>query len=91
MSALTCQELITFLSDYVDQQLPADQTAAFERHLAICPECEAYLANFRAAILAARRACADPHPPRVPEQLVRAVLASLRRGQQTGPGAGPET
>ena len=45
---LTCRELIEFLMQYVDGELPAAQLRAFERHLEICPSCVAYLAGYRA-------------------------------------------
>ena len=49
--------------------------AAFDRHLALCPDCVNYLENFRAAIQSAKNACAEPPPP-MPEELVQAILKS---------------
>jgi anti-sigma factor RsiW len=86
MNMLTCQELVGFLSDYVDGLLPPETAHAFQRHLAACPDCEAYLFNFRAAISAGKlayRATADDMPP----ELARAILASLRPGPAAPSGA----
>lgn len=78
---LTCQQLIDFLTDYLDGQLPLTQRAAFEMHLALCPNCRSYLHNFKATIAASKRAFAEssePVPTSVPEDLVQAILKSRR-------------
>jgi len=74
---LTCREILDFLSDYLDGALPPAAAAAFERHLAICPECVAYLDNFRATLHAAKAAFDTP-AANLPEELVQAILASRR-------------
>lgn len=78
---LTCQQLIEFLSDYLDGQLPLTQRAAFELHLALCRDCRAYLHNFKTTIAASQQAFSDvsePVPDNVPEDLVQAILKSRR-------------
>ena len=79
MSNTTCHELIDFLSDYLDGALPAATATAFEEHLAICPDCRAYLDNFRATLRATKAAYARQAQPAMPEELVQAILASQRR------------
>ncbi len=76
---LTCRELIEFLDSYVAEELPAERAAEFERHLAGCPSCRAYLATYRATIRLGRGALgADPGgtPPELPQELVQAILAA---------------
>ena len=76
---LTCQQLIEFLTDYLDGQLPLTQRAAFEVHLALCRDCRSYLHNFKTTIAASQKAFADasePIPANVPEDLVQAILKS---------------
>ncbi len=78
---LSCEQLIEFLSDYVEGRLPLTQRAAFELHLALCRDCRSYLHNFKATIEATRAAFADPTsavPESVPEELVQAILKATR-------------
>ena len=79
---LTCREMVDFLSDYVEGVLPPEVRAAFEAHLAVCPDCVAYLGGFRETLRLARDCAADgPIPADVPEDLVRAIVAARpRRG-----------
>jgi anti-sigma factor RsiW len=71
--------LIEFLDDYAAGALPPGEQAEFDRHLAECPPCVAFLQNYRATIKAERAAYADPRagaPPQAPQELVRAILAA---------------
>lgn len=79
---MTCHELIEFLDRYVEGELSDLERAEFDRHLALCPSCVAYLGGYQRSIGLAREsggveaeAEAD-----LPEALVRAVLAARRRG-----------
>ena len=47
---LSCRELIEFLADYLEAGLPPAEHAAFEAHLALCPDCVTYLASYRETI-----------------------------------------
>jgi anti-sigma factor RsiW len=76
---VTCREFASFISDYLVGELPRADRLQFERHLAACPNCDRYLAQYRETIAAGRAAFADPDgelPPEVPEELVRAILAA---------------
>ncbi|MCX7419918.1 MAG: zf-HC2 domain-containing protein [Planctomycetia bacterium] len=78
---MTCQQLIEFLTEYIEGQLPLSQRAAFELHLALCGQCRAYLHNFRTTIEAAQNAFDDPTvatPASIPEELVQAILRARR-------------
>jgi len=79
---LKCYELADFLGDYVAGELPADVLEAFEWHLARCPSCREYVAQYRQTIIAGRRAFVDaeaPAPDDVPDELVKAILEARRR------------
>ena len=79
---MTCRELADFLADYLAGELPDDRRAAFEHHLARCPACVHYVAAYRAATDLGRRAFEEDQgaiPADVPEELVRAILASRKR------------
>jgi len=47
---MTCQELVELVTAYLDGSLPADQRAAIEADLSVCPGCETYLDQFRATV-----------------------------------------
>ena len=40
---MTCDELVSYLSDYLDQELDEDLTAAAQQHLATCQNCRIVL------------------------------------------------
>ena len=78
---MTCREFADFIMDYVAGELPPDVRNPFERHLSCCPNCERYLAQYRATVEAGRTAFADLDaevPEDVPEDLIRAILASKK-------------
>jgi anti-sigma factor RsiW len=45
-SPLTCRDLIGLLLDYLEATLDEDTVALFERHLADCAPCRAYLRTY---------------------------------------------
>lgn len=74
-----CQEVLTFLSAYLDGELPPDVVAAFDGHIAECPSCVAYIESYRQTIELGKRALAEEgEGAALPEDLVRAVLAARR-------------
>jgi anti-sigma factor RsiW len=82
MLAMTCRELADFLMDYLNEDLPDDVRAAFHRHLALCPNCVAYVKTYRTTIELGRRAFADDEADagtEVPDELIRAILAARDR------------
>ena len=79
---MTCRELVEFLMEYLDGLLAEPERMCFEEHLGECPDCVAYVATYREAIRLGKEACKagnDSIPTDVPEELVRAILASRRR------------
>ncbi|MEO8276877.1 MAG: zf-HC2 domain-containing protein [Thermoanaerobaculia bacterium] len=79
---ITCQEVITFLLEYLSKDLTPEEELHFERHLAICPSCVAYLKTYKQAMHLGRAAmrgetgAASPEPPELGIELVRAILQS---------------
>jgi anti-sigma factor RsiW len=47
---MTCAELVELVTAYLEGTLSAEEHAAFEEHLALCPGCDVYVAQFRATI-----------------------------------------
>ena len=77
---ITCQQLIDFIMSYLDDELPADQRAEFDRHMAACPSCVDYLKTYETTVSLAK-SCAhdDAVPDEVPESLVQAILAARKK------------
>ena len=79
---MTCREFAEFLDAFLAGTLPAEQAAAFQRHLAVCADCVAYLDSYRRTVDACRGLRdQDTLPPDVPGELVDAILRSLEQGR----------
>ena len=73
---MTCRDFADFLVSYADGALAPAVRATFDGHVAICPDCAAYLAQYLDTIAAAPEAFRDDSLLDVPEDLVRAILAT---------------
>lgn len=79
---ITCQELLDFLYLYLENELPEDRRAEFDRHLAVCDPCRAYIREYQDTIRLGRGAYSETSGAAVadtPEELVRAVLEARRK------------
>ena len=79
---LSCRELTDFIYAYEEGELPSDERAAFEAHLAECADCKAYLAGYRRSVSLGKRAfeeAGNSLPDDIPDDLVRAVLTAKRQ------------
>ena len=77
MTDLTCREMTDFLADYLDGSLALAERRLFDKHLAGCPECIAYLRSYAETIRLARQTSEDDAlPATIPGELVRAILAA---------------
>ena len=47
---MTCAELVELVTAYLDGTLSAEERAAFDEHLSLCPGCDRYLEQFRTTI-----------------------------------------
>jgi anti-sigma factor RsiW len=66
---------------YLDGDLPTDQRAEFDRHMAVCPSCVDYLKTYEKTVVLTKTAAQDPVPADVPESLVQAILAAQRKAR----------
>jgi anti-sigma factor RsiW len=73
---MTCREAIDFILQYLDGELPADVRAEFDRHLAICESCVAYLDSYKETVRMEKTAYAAAPANALPEELVQAILAA---------------
>ncbi len=78
---ITCRELIDFIADYLEGALTEVQIEDFQRHLAVCPSCRAYLATYQEMIRAEKLTLRydDTANEDAPEELVQAILEITRR------------
>jgi anti-sigma factor RsiW len=47
---MTCAEFVELVTAYLEGTLPAEQRAAFDEHLALCPGCDTYLEQYKTTI-----------------------------------------
>ena len=79
---MTCREFVEFLGAYLTAELPEDVRDAFDRHLAECADCTAYLGTYEQTVRLARSVYDEPEgpvPAGVPEDLVQAILSACAR------------
>ena len=50
VEALSCQELVELVTDYLEGALPEEERARFEQHAATCAGCREYLEQMRTTI-----------------------------------------
>jgi anti-sigma factor RsiW len=50
VEALSCQELVELVTDYLEDALPSEERTRFEAHLAECGNCQQYLHQMRRTI-----------------------------------------
>jgi anti-sigma factor RsiW len=74
---VTCRDFADFLADCLDDALPATVRRQFEAHLAECPDCVAYLQQYRDTIRVTTHAGDDVTLP-MPDELVRAIVLASR-------------
>ena len=75
---MVCREVIAFLDEYVAGELVSERRAEFDRHLAVCASCVAYLSTYRETILFAK-VSVSPEIEDVPAEVITAILATITR------------
>lgn len=79
---MTCQEVAEFLMEYLDGRLSESERHCFEEHLRECPDCVAYMATYQETIRLGKEAFStgdESFGPKVPEDLIRAILSARKR------------
>jgi anti-sigma factor RsiW len=79
---VTCREFADFMMDYLSGELSSESRAEFDHHLSVCSNCRRYLASYRETVKLGKRAFEDDDadvPSQVPEDLVKAILATRPR------------
>jgi anti-sigma factor RsiW len=73
-TAISCQEVVEVITDYLEGKLSPEDIAIFEAHLGLCDGCQWYLDQMRITIAAVGRMEDDE----VPAELRDTVLAAFR-------------
>ena len=76
---MTCRDATDILADYVDGTMPTELAAEFERHLADCEPCRAYLATYRKTGMLGAIAGRVDMPAEMQARLRRFLSEQLRR------------
>ena len=70
--ALVCKEVVELVTDYLEGALSRRDRKRFERHIAGCEACTAYLASMRRTIATTGRLTEEQIPAHVRDELVAA-------------------
>jgi anti-sigma factor RsiW len=76
---MTCREFVEFLWRYTANELSPEERATFNAHIATCQHCDKYLRSYQETTRIGKKALLesdDPIPAEVPEDLIKAILAS---------------
>lgn len=71
-AAITCRDLVTLVTDYLEEALPAHDRARFDAHLDACEGCRRHLEHMRVTIRALGRLGEDDFVPTVRERFLTA-------------------
>jgi anti-sigma factor RsiW len=90
---ITCEECAEFLMDYLDDRVSSEQRFVFESHIALCRDCEVYVANYQHTLdLTRELALPEAEVEPMPDALAHAILAARvhehRAPRSAPPGAG---
>ena len=78
---MNCREFTEFLHEYLSGKLPEGERAEFDKHLAVCPWCVAYLDSYKKTIQLEKAAFVPveaPPPAEAPEELIQAILQARK-------------
>ena len=69
---LDCRDVVEVVTDYLEGAMAAEDRRRFDRHLAVCEGCQAYLEQLRTVLRVAGRPIVDAVPPETMAGLLRA-------------------
>lgn len=85
---LSCEELLQYLSDYIDNNLSEELTAAAREHLATCHNCSVVLDSTQKAILLYRQQQLARTIPAERQQALFDQIAAAFAGRKKPPEGG---
>ena len=75
---MNCRDLSQFLQDYFAGELSQPVASEFAGHLDGCDNCTVFVEQYRLTIAAGRTVLIEDERCEVPEDLINAIVASLR-------------
>jgi anti-sigma factor RsiW len=69
---MSCKELVELVTDYLDGSLSWRQRRRFEKHIAACPGCTAYVEQLRTTVRLVGTLREESIPPHTREELLAA-------------------
>ena len=75
---MNCRDLSGFLQDFFAGELPQPVASEFAGHLDGCDNCTVFVEQYRLTIAAGRTVLIEDERCEVPEDLINAIVASLR-------------
>jgi anti-sigma factor RsiW len=81
---LSCREIVELVTDYLEGDLDATTTTAFEAHLDVCPGCQRYVEQIRETVTTLGDVSSDNLPAEAQAGLLEAFRA-FRRPATDGP------
>lgn len=75
---MNCRDLSGFLQDFLAGELPPPVASEFAGHLDGCDNCTVFVEQYRLTIAAGRTVLIEDERCEVPEDLINAIVASLR-------------
>lgn len=77
---ITCSHFIRTMADFLAGELDGDEEKQSRLHVETCPDCASYLRNYEATMGFGRETGSeDAANARMPDELVRDILAARRR------------
>jgi len=70
LHAMTCEELVELITEYIEGTLPKADRIRFERHLSACGWCGTYLEQMQLTIGALGKLTEESISPRAKEELL---------------------
>jgi hypothetical protein len=80
---MTCEELLQYLSEYVDQDLDQGLRADAEEHLRTCPNCHVMLDTTQQMIFLYRKGRCEGIPAQRKGVLYNQILEAFNQRQQS--------
>jgi anti-sigma factor RsiW len=74
----SCEALVDLLCDYLEGELPLDERAEIDRHMADCPPCLAFLNTYQKTAEICRALRPEDIPKEVQERLIRFLVSQGR-------------
>ncbi len=75
---ISCEEAEEFILAYLEGELAPRQKRAFEWHLKLCRECRDYLKAYQRSLQLGKAALTEEMLPPLPDDLVKAIMASRK-------------